>query len=105
MIKYTLSIGLNDKDTKTQKIKTSRAFKIVGDILQDNGLDFTTYEAHGGYTHENGERVQETTIRAELLEFDTSIKDLIIKASKDIKKALNQESIALEYQNVGGDLI
>ena len=98
-------VGLNDKDTKTQEIKTSKAFKIVGDILQDNGLDFTTYEARGGYTHENGERVQETTIRAELLQFDVSIKDLIIKASKEIKKALNQEAIALEYQEIGGDLI
>ena len=103
--KYTLYIGLNDKDTKTQLIDTETSYKIVGDILTQNDLDYTISTAQGGYTHENGEKVVENTLRVELLEFGASIKENILKASKEIKYLLNQESIAFQVENVESELI
>ena len=72
MKKITLFIGLNDKDTKAQKY---------------------SFEAAGVYTHDDGETVQEVTIRAE---FYTDDEAPVREFAKFAKCALNQESIALE---------
>lgn len=47
--KYTLYIGLNDKDSKVQEINTIDAYKIVGRLVGD----CTIKEARGLYLHDN----------------------------------------------------
>ena len=92
--KHTLYVGLNDKDTKTQLVNINKAKSIIADIVGDCTLS----EATGIYTHENGEKVTETSIRVELLfKGDNEV----ISFCKQIKKELNQESIALvsSYEN------
>ena len=103
--KYTLYIGLNDKDTKTQLIDTETSYKIVGNVLTQNDLDYTISTAQGGYTHENGTKVVENTLRVELLEFGNSIKENILSACKNIKELLNQESIAFQVEKIESELI
>ena len=92
MIKYILSIGLNDKNTKKQEIETKTAWnKIIG-ILQDNYIEgATVYEAKGIYKLES-----ENTARVEILDFEGDSYNKIIGAIKDLKIELNQECIALE---------
>ena len=34
MIRYVLSMGLNDKDTKSQKINTLEAYKMVENVIK-----------------------------------------------------------------------
>lgn len=47
MKKYTMFIGLNDKDSKIQEITTIDAYKIIMRIVKD----CTIQESKGCYTH------------------------------------------------------
>lgn len=92
MIKYVLSIGLNDKDTKKQEIETGKAWDKIIETLQNNAIEgATVYEAKGIYKLES-----ENTARVEVLDFDGGAYDKVVSAIKDLKKELNQECIALE---------
>ena len=68
MKKITLYVGLNDKDTKQQKIETMEAFKIVSNLVTVFADGGTIYSARGIYKHESGEIVIENTLRVELIE-------------------------------------
>lgn len=106
MKKYTLSIGLNDKDTKIQRINTLEAYKMIENILMANTIEgFTIYEAKGVYKHDNGEIVKENTLRVEVYDFDNTLATKIITSIHAIKAALNQESVALESQTIESELI
>lgn len=97
MTKYTLYIGLNDKDTKQQKIDTLEASKIVQNVLTDTTGGGTIYSATGVYKHDNGAVVIENTLRVELVAVAL---EAVRGAVETIKTALNQESIILQTENV-----
>lgn len=88
--KYTMLIGLNDKDTKTRVINRNKAKEIIMSIVGD----CTISDAIGHYTHEDGTIVNEKCIRVELLFKEL---DEVISMCQSIKKELNQESVALSY--------
>lgn len=89
--KYILNIGLNDKDTKTQIIKTTEAKKIIQNILFINDVNgYTIYDGYGLYKHDDGAITKEKTIIIELLYIND---DTIQKIIAMLKTALNQESI------------
>ena len=96
--KYILNVGLNDKDTKLQKIDSIEAYKIVENTLLNNGLNgYTIYQGKGLYKHDNGEITQENTLIIEVL-FATD--DIINKIIKILKQVLNQESILKQVQEI-----
>lgn len=100
--KITLYIGLNDKDTKTQIIPTAEAVSIVTGIIYERTSGATIYRARGIYTHDNGEKVTEETLRVELFgEEPENVK----AAAQQIKTALNQESIAYQEETVNSYFI
>lgn len=102
MEKFTLYLGLNDKDTKTQQIGTVEAYKVVSNLITRDFDGGTIYEARGIYRHENGEIVNENTLRIELL-FTTmeKVKNLVAI----LKKAFNQESIAVQREQITSELM
>ena len=93
--KFTLYLGLNDKDKKRQVVKTKKALKeLNGLLLGKYELDGATIqEGNGVYKHQNGKTVKEKTIIITLLNVDEHIIMLIIR---DLKKSFNQESILKE---------
>lgn len=93
MKKITLFIGLNDKDTKTQVVKTSEALEILGAYIVKNLGIGTLSEAAGVYTHDNGDTVIENTLRCEFYTEDSAP---VMEFAKWAKASLNQESIAVE---------
>lgn len=96
MKKTVLSIGLNDKDTKTQVITTKSAMSLVTGKVVDIGGGTIT-QGIGIYTHDNGEVVRENTIQVVMYDIDfNTIKGLV----GVLKDELNQESIAVEVQDV-----
>lgn len=100
--KHILTIGLNDQHTYTQKYDTITAYKMIEQILAPRTNGYTMYETHGGYLHENGTFISETSIRVELM-FISQTQVFII--ANEIKTALNQESIAYETITSNSQLI
>lgn len=97
MTKTTLYIGLNDKDTKTQKIDTVEAYKVVSNVLAKYTGGGTIYSATGIYTHEDGTLVIENTLRVEII---GAADEAIQKVIAFCKVSLNQESIIKQTETV-----
>lgn len=103
MKKITLYVGLNDKDTKLQEVKTLDAYKMVSNII---GVGCTITEGRGIYKHEDGTVVTEVSLVIELLDFDNSLDKGWVKSKvEQIKTILNQESVAVQEQEVVSELI
>ena len=105
MEKLTISIGLFDKDSKTQLISNEQAMETVNSCFLSRLDAFTVYFAKGVYTHENGSQIQENTIRVEVVAFNDSDYNNTIQSIKEVKQALNQESVLLEKQVIDSYLI
>lgn len=102
MKKFTLYLGLNDQHTKSQKISTLEAYKIVTNILANDFDGGTIFEAQGIYKHEDGTVVVETTLRIEILFAELpAIKNLVTT----LKKVFNQESIAVQEEVINSSLM
>ena len=97
MNKYILYVGLNDKDTKTQKIDTLSAYNLTNNILLNYVEGATITQSKGIYKHNNGNIVIENTLVIELLFTDKTTVETI---AKELKMALNQESIAIQKQTI-----
>lgn len=96
--KYILNVGLNDKDTKQQKINSVEAYKIVENLLLNNGISgYTIYEGLGLYKHDSGEITRENTLIIELMFVNDNVVDKIINL---LKQVLNQESILKQVQEI-----
>ena len=101
MKKFTLYMGLNDKDLKVQVISTIEAYKVVSNILAKDFGGGTIYEAQGIYKHDDGKIVFEKTLRIEILfAEEPQIKALVA----ELKKIFNQESIAVQVEDINSDL-
>ena len=102
MKKYTLYLGLNDKDSKVQEIATLEAYKMVNNLLMNLCDGATIFEADGLYKHESGEIVVEKTLRIELLFVEL---ETVKKIVETLKVLFNQESIAVQTQTIESELM
>ena len=99
--KFTLYMGLNDKDTKVKVISTIEAYKVVSNIIAKDFGGGTIFEAQGIYKHDDGKIVFEKTLRIEILfAEEPQIKALVA----ELKKIFNQESIAVQVEDINSDL-
>ena len=99
MTRYTLTIGLFDKDTKRQKISSDMALKIVSDLVVQTVGYGTIHNGNGIYTHINGQIVFEPSV-IYFVDGEEEEESKIKSLAWMIKKALNQESIMMEKQQV-----
>jgi hypothetical protein len=100
--KFTLYLGLNDKDTKRQEISTLEAYKIVSNILAKDFGGGTIFEAQGIYKHDNGKIVFEKTLRIEILFAELPQIKILVEL---LKKMFNQECIAVQEENIESSLM
>ena len=101
--KITLMVGLNDKDTMLQEVNTLDAYKMVGRAID---RDCTITEGCGIYTHQNGEVIFEKSLVVQILDFDGSLDDEWVKNKvEQIKQLLNQESVAVQHEQIDSKLI
>ena len=99
MTRYTLTIGLFDKDTKKQKISSDMAMKIISDLVTQIVGYGTIYTGNGIYTHAAGAIVVEPSL-VYFVDGEEEEESKIKNLAWMIKKALNQESVMLEKQEV-----
>lgn len=93
---FTISIGLNDKDTHTQIIDTEAARQIVFDAFGDCTIQTCT----GRFTHENGIVVYETSFRV-FVYADSTEAERLAAICQELKISLNQESIVMSWRPCG----
>lgn len=106
MKKYELCIGLNDKDTHKQKIKTEDAIEIIKKYMKVQKQSFSLSVLIGGYLHENGkDYIIENSIKLELLEIDKKLDLFINEFIKYSLRAFNQESIAKAVYEINSELV
>ena len=99
--KYTIYLGLNDKDSKVQEVSTLEAYKIVSNLISADFGGGTIFEAKGIYKHEDGTIVTETTLRIELLfAEEIQVKEFV----ETLKKLFNQESVAVQQEVINSEL-
>ena len=99
--KFTLYLGLNDKDSKQQEVSTLEAYKIVSNLISADFDGGTIFEAKGIYKHEDGTIVTETTLRIELLFAE---QQQVRALCSTLKKMFNQESIAVQEEVINSQL-
>lgn len=102
MKKFTLYVGLNDKDTKTQQIETLDAYKMVENVCLSKTTGYTIGEVNGYYRHEDGTISIEKSFRIELLFIPEAV---ALEICDTLKVILNQESIAFEVTETDARLI
>ena len=102
MTKYTIYMGLFDKDSKRQEFDTITAYKMVQQRATQLFDGATISEAKGIYKHDNGEVVVEPTIRIELMFTDL---ETVKTFCDNLKGMFNQESVVLQVEEVNSMLI
>ena len=100
--KFSLFVGLNDKDTKKQRISTIEAYKIIENVLIEKVGGGSIFERRGIHKHESGEVVIESTLNIELYGIE---ENQAIEIISILKIALNQESIILQTENVNSKFV
>jgi hypothetical protein len=102
MTRYTISVGLFDKDTHMQEISTIDAYKIMTRLVMKHSDGGTITEGTGLYTHKDGSVVIEPTLIVSLLFVD---RETILILIDEIKNLFNQETVALEEMEINSQLV
>lgn len=92
-VKYTLYIGLNDKDTFEQKISTEDAVNKANKICAAHSGGYTQFTARGGWTNDDGTLGHENTLVYMI--YDISESDLKALLDEMIRE-FNQSSVLVE---------
>lgn len=95
--KLVLSIGLNDKDTKTQLVTTEHAMEVIKDAVLPLGGATIIPGCIGIYQHDDGTIVCENSVQ---VVFYGAEMEAVKTAAQSIGRALNQESVALEVSTI-----
>ena len=107
--KATLFIGLNDKKSKLQEISTLDAAKFLQREIFKDFDGGTISEATGIYRHQDGTGfVVENTLKVEILFFGVSKQEArraVVPFIDRVKDFLNQETVALQLEEIESELI
>lgn len=95
--RYTITVGLKDKNEKIQKVQTEKILRLVNNCCKGYGMAFSSYLQDGGYIHDNGEYVLEKSICIVLIDPNA---DLVEEVGKDLCAFLNQESVMVTVDEI-----
>ena len=100
--RWTLSVGLNDKDAKKQLMTDDEALAIINQAMYNVGVDGNIQVSFGIYTHDDGTKVFEKSFNIEIL-FSSDAKVLELIQVLTVK--LNQESIVMKKDKIKSKLV
>ena len=90
-------IGLNDSETKQQKLATDRYAAILQEICRDFGVPFSFNVIDGGYIHDDGEYTEEKSI---VLTFIDLPQETVDKIAKEVCVLFHQESVLVTTDRI-----
>ena len=97
VMKFTLYIGISDKDSYEQLVSICMAREIVNEICSRHVSGWTVVEGKGGWINEKNILTQESTLVYSFINTDESA---IISIMQEVLVSLNQSSILIERSNI-----
>lgn len=95
-VKYTLYIGLNDKETGEQTIDTEAAIEIANLICARYASGYTQFSGRGGWTNDDGSMGHENTMVYVIYDIsENNLKSLL----EELLKEFNQSAILVEKES------
>lgn len=96
--KVTICLGLNDKETKTQIIKTGDAKRVLTGLICSRFFGATVTTCSGIYTHDDGTQINENSFSIVLYFVeDKQVRDF----AGELCRVFNQESVTIETVKTG----
>ena len=90
-------IGLNDMETKEQKLETDRYISILKKICRQCEVPFSFNVVEGGYIHDDGEYTEEKSI---VLTFIDTPDEKIDEVAKEACILFHQESVLVTIDSI-----
>lgn len=102
--RYTISVGLNDKDTLKPVSTYDDASREMAGRLAQLGVECTITKGTGVYKHERGDIVIEETVVISIIDFDGTAGAELDAFIHGVKRDYNQESVALVTDKIESEL-
>ena len=99
-VQYVMYVGTNDKDTYKMEMTQEEARNIVDTVCLQYFDGYTLQDATGAWTDETGAITHEYTL---VCYFDGADKATVYKAADEVIKALNQNTILIEENEITVD--
>ena len=99
-VQYVMYVGTNDKDTYKMEMSQAEARNIVDQVCLKYFEGYTMQDATGAWTDETGTITHEYTL---VCYFDGADKTTVYKAADEVIKALNQNTILIEENEITVD--
>jgi len=90
-------IGLNDMETKEQKLETERYITILKKICRQCGVPFSFDVVEGGYIHDDGEFTEERSI---VLTFIDVPEEKVDEVARESCVLFHQESVLVTIDHI-----
>ena len=97
VMEFQIYIGLNDSETKQQKLATDRSAAMLKEICRDFGVPFSFNVIDGGYIHDDGEYTEEKSI---VLTFIDLPQETVDKIAKEVCVLFHQESVLVTTDRI-----
>ncbi len=95
--RYTIYVGLEDKDLHQQKVTLERASALVAEVCKNYSVSFSMVLQNGGYFYHNGAFVDEASMAISLI---GAGKKLVREIAADLCCFLNQESVIVTREKI-----
>ena len=102
--RYTLSIGLNDKDTLLPRASYDVASAEMAGRMAQLGVGCTITKGTGVYKHERGDVIIEDTVIISIIDFDGKAGAMLGAFIEGVKRDYNQESVAIVTDKIESEL-
>ena len=99
MTETRIYIGLNDAESRKQLYETEKYLDMLKAVCRSYQLAFSVDIEDGGYYHEDGEYVEETSLVLVLI---NAGRDTVKKIAQDLRTLFHQESVLVTEDSIGG---
>ncbi len=96
-VRFTIYLGLADKDEREQRLSCERAVSLVGKVCQGYGVPFSVTLQQGGYVHQDGRYVLENSLAVSIIGLSRKVVD---EVAKDLCSFLQQECVLIAQDKV-----
>lgn len=103
-VRYTLAVGLNDRETLKPIADYETASKEIAGRVAQLDLGATITRGTGVYKHERGDVVIEETVVISVIDFEGGAGAKLDALIASIKRDYNQESIAVMVDKIESKL-